>query len=164
VVAYLAHEVEAEVVLDVPAEPLGEVADDAALVDAARGRPPLPLVLPHPLPEAPGQVLPLHPQLHAPQPRVHRLLLGRRRVQKHLPPIARPYDRRRRSDHQPRRRRGSVISPDVNKILCYYLDVADEHGHEDQPTGDGDDVEHDLQPLRRALQVPERAEQRQQQQ
>ena len=94
--AYLAHEVEAEVVLDVPAEPLWEVADDAALVDAARGRPPLPLVLPHPLPEAPGQVLVLHPQLHAPQPRVHRLLLGRRRVQEHLPPITQPYVCRRR--------------------------------------------------------------------
>ena len=145
-------------VLDVPAEPLGEVADDAALVDAARGRPPLPLVLPHPLPEAPGQVLALHPQLHAPQARVHRLLLGRRRVQEHLPPTTEPAVRSPASmDHQPRPRRGSV-RPDVNAVLCYYLDVADEHGHEDQPAGDGDDVEHDLQPLRRALQVPERAD------
>jgi hypothetical protein len=81
---YLADEVEAEVVPDVPAQPLRQVADDAALVDAARGRPPLPLVLPHPVPEALRQLLALRPELHAPQPRVHRLLLGRRRVQKHL--------------------------------------------------------------------------------
>lgn len=83
-VFYLADEVEAEVVLDVAAEPLRQVADDAALVDAARGRPPLPLVLPHPVPEALRQLLPLHPPLHAPQPRLHRLLLRRRRVQEHL--------------------------------------------------------------------------------
>jgi hypothetical protein len=81
---HLPDEVEAEVVLDVPAEALREVAHDAALVHAAGGRPALPLVLPDPVPEALWQVLALHPPLHAPQPRVHRLLLGRRRVQEHL--------------------------------------------------------------------------------
>jgi len=117
----LADEVEAEVVLDVPAESLGEVAHDLALVDAAGGGPPLALELAHTGAEAPGQVLALHPPLHAAEPRVHGLLLGRGRVQEHL-------------------------------------DVADEHGDEDEPARDGDDVEHDLHPLRRALQVAERAE------
>jgi hypothetical protein len=45
-----------------------------------------------------------------------------------------------------------------------YLDVTDEHGDEYEPAGDGDDVEHDLRPLRRARQVPKGTVQHKQQQ
>ena len=116
----LADEVEAEVVLDVAAEALGEVADDLALVHPARRRPPLPLELPHPLPEPVRHPLVLHPPLQPAQPRLHRLLLRRRRVQEHL-------------------------------------DVPDQHRHQDQAPRDRHYVEHDLHPLRRALQIPKRA-------
>jgi hypothetical protein len=57
-------------------------------------------------------------------------------------------------DRRPRRRPCTV----------HYLDVPYEHRHENQPAGDGDDVEHDLQPLRRALQIPKGAERRRQKQ
>lgn len=43
----LADDIEVEVVPDVAAEVLGEVAHDLALVDAARGSPPLALELAH---------------------------------------------------------------------------------------------------------------------
>jgi hypothetical protein len=45
-----------------------------------------------------------------------------------------------------------------------YLDVTDEHRDEYEPASDGDDVEHDLRPLRRARQVPKSTDDQQQQQ
>lgn len=57
-----------------------------------------------------------------------------------------------------------ILSDRDRFVIYYYLDVPYEHCHENESAGDGDDVEHDLQPLRRALQIPKGAEQRQQKQ
>jgi hypothetical protein len=64
--------------LEVPTQPLQQVADEAALVSTTQGRPPLALVLPHVAPKCLQQLLALHPEFHAPQLCVQRLLLGRR--------------------------------------------------------------------------------------
>ena len=59
---------------------------------------------------------------------------------------------------------GIPVLSDRDRFVIYYLDVPYEHCHENQSAGDGDDVEYDLQPLRRALQIPKGAEQRQRRQ
>lgn len=71
-------------VFDISPEPFREVSDHLTFVHSAHRRPPLPLVIPHPLPERRWQVSPPHPPLYVPHLQLHRLFLWRSCMQKHL--------------------------------------------------------------------------------
>ena len=81
---YLPNQVQAQMVFDVPPQPLREVVDHLTLVDSSHGCPPLPLVIPNPMPERHRQVPPPHPPLYIPHLQLHSLFLWRGCMQEHL--------------------------------------------------------------------------------
>lgn len=64
--AYLSHQVQTEMVLDVPPEALGEVLRHLAFINATHRCPLLPLIITHSLPETQRQFPPPHPPLYVP--------------------------------------------------------------------------------------------------
>lgn len=82
--SYLAHKVEAEMVLDISPQAFWKILNHLTLVNSSCGSPPLTLILPNSLLVDLRQLLPLHPPFYVSHPQMHRLLLWCSCMQEHL--------------------------------------------------------------------------------